>query len=215
MSFNEYNRDQLDALALIRDFFRNKPSYQKDHIAKMVQPYLDFRASVDDFHKKYLSDICTVKCFQEMQSACCNKEGIATFFADFAVNILYSEDADLDIMEEQLLRGASGNKCVYLTDSGCLWHHKPIVCEMFLCDHAKKSLGERGSSLLSKWAQLRKEEKKYTWPDKPVLFDKLEAMFLAEGIESTLMYFHKSPGLIRIKSKWKNNINIKSDQYFA
>ena len=215
MPASEYNRDQLFALTLIRDFFRNQQSSRKNHISTMMQPYLVFRAQVEEFHKKQLSDICNAQCFQDMQSACCNKEGIATFFADFVINILYSGDQELDIMEEQLLRHTAGNNCVYLANNGCLWRHKPIICEMFLCDHAKKSLGEKGASLVSEWNRLRKEEKKYTWPDKPVLFDEIEAFFLAEGIESPLMYFHKSPGLIRVKSGWKNKLNIKKEQHFA
>ena len=204
MPFSEYNRDQLTVLAQVRDFFRNLPSSEKDKMQKIIQPYLVFRADVADFHNKFLSDICTVKCFQDMQSACCNKEGIATFFADFVVNILCSENSELDTMEEKLVRGAAGNKCVYLTDKGCLWRYKPIVCEMFLCDHAKKSLGEKGAPHMSRWGALREEEKKYTWPDKPVLFDELEEIFIAKDIENPLMYFHKSPGLLRIKSSWKN-----------
>lgn len=209
MPLSEYNRDQLEALYLIRDFFRNQTDSRKDKIGNMIQPYLDFRAEVEGFQNNYLSDICTIKCFREMQSACCNKEGIATFFADFVVNILCSGEAELEIMEKQLLRGYEGNKCVYLTGKGCAWRYKPIVCEMFLCDHAKAALGKKEGSCLSRWNQLREEEKKYTWPDKPVLFDELEAFFIAEGVKSPLMYFHKSPGLIRIKSRWQSTQMIK------
>ena len=204
MPFSEYNRDQLNALSLTREFLKNQPFFQKQKTVKMIQPYLDFRAKVNKFQQKHLSDICTVKCFKDMQSACCNKEGIATFFADFVVNTLYSDETKLVSMEEQLLRDVTGNKCVYLTDNGCLWGYKPIVCEMFLCDHAKTALKEKGGDYSAKWNQLREEEKKFTWPDKPVLFDELEALFINEGIESPLMYFHKSPGLIRVKSRWKN-----------
>ena len=204
MPVSEYNRDQLDTLTRVRDFFKGTPPLQRDEIKKMIVPYLDFRASVEDFQKKHLSDICTAKCFQDMQSACCNKEGIATFFADFVVNILCSEEPELEKMEEQLIKGAGGNKCVYLTDKGCTWRYKPIVCEMFLCDHAKKSLEEKGGLHVSEWKRLREEEKKYTWPDRPVLFDTIEELFMTEGIETTLMYFHRSPGLIRLKSRWKS-----------
>ena len=202
MPVSEYNRDQIETLILLRNFLKNQPSSRKDNIKKIIQSYIDFRALVDNFQQKYLSDICTAKCFQGMKSACCNKEGIATFFADFVVNILYSEESDIDRMEEHLLRGAAGNS-VYLTDSGCLWHYKPVVCEMFLCNHAKAALKEKGESYLLRWNQLREKEKIYTWPDKPVLFDELESLFIAEGIESHLMYFHKSPGLVRMKSRWK------------
>ena len=204
MAFSEYNRDQRETLTLIGRYLKNQTSSRHDEIKKMIQPYLDFRTEVDDFQQKYLSDICTEKCFQGMQSACCNKEGIATFFADFVVNTLCSEESEHDRMEKLLLRGADGNKCVYLTNKGCLWRYKPIVCEMFLCDHAKTALKEKSEIYLAEWNQLREKEKRFTWPDKPVLFDELEDFFISEGIESPLMYFHKSPGLIRIKSRWKN-----------
>ena len=42
-----------------------------------------------------------------------------------------------------------------------------------------------------------------TWPDRPVLFDELEKLFIKEGYDSPLMYCHKSPGLLRLKSKSK------------
>ena len=47
------------------------------------------------------------------------------------------------------------------------------------------------------------EEKRrqYTWPDQPVLFDKLEALFVEAGYRSSLMYLHNSPGLLRVKQK--------------
>ena len=67
-----------------------------------------------------------------------------------------------------------------------------------------KESSKRDASYLSEWNRLREEEKKYTWPDEPVLFDELEEIFIVEGIESPLMYFHRGPGLIRIKSKWRN-----------
>ena len=72
---------------------------------------------------------------------------------------------------------------------------------MFLCEHAKINLGVRGDSVLKKWNQFKEEEKNFTWPDKPVLFDELETLFIEKGFDSPLMYFHKSPGLLRVKSK--------------
>ena len=205
MPFSEYNSDQLDTLTKIKAFLENQPQITIDRLRDMTRPYQEFRSVVENFQKEYLSDICTVKCFQDMQSACCNKEGIATFFADFVVNTINADETELEVMEERLLNGVSGNKCVYLTAGGCLWSYKPIVCEMFLCDHAKTVLKGKGSAYISRWSQLREEEKKYTWPDKPVLFDELEELFLEKGIESPLMYFHKSPGLLRIKSGWKTS----------
>ena len=204
MPISEYNRDQLNTLIRIRHFLKNKQPSLKNRLKEMVRPFLEFRAVVDNFQSKYLVNICTSKCFQGKQSACCNKDGIATFFADFVVNIINTDNPGLDLIEDSLLKETSGNKCVYLTTHGCLWNYKPIVCEMFLCDHAKTALKEKGSAYITRWLKLREEEKKYTWPDKPVLFDELESLFLAEGIESPLMYFHKSPGLLRVKSEWKS-----------
>jgi hypothetical protein len=42
----------------------------------------------------------------------------------------------------------------------------------------------------------------YTWPSRPVLFDKLEELFIQEGFDSPIMYFHHSPGLLRLKAKY-------------
>ncbi len=202
MPASEYNRDQLNSLIIVRDFINNQPTSTVEHIKEISIPYINYRAGVKTFHDKYLSDICTVKCFEENKSACCNREGIATFFADLVINAVYTDEPELDRMKKVLSREMTGNKCVYLTEKGCLWKYKPIVCEMFLCDHAKKALKEKGEPLHKKWNDLRQEERKYTWPDKPVLFDEIEKIFIAEKFESPLMYFHKSPGLLKIKSAW-------------
>ena len=202
MPLNEYNRDQLNTLILVRSHLKKQPTSLVEHIKEISAPYMVFRRKVKTFHEKYLSDICTAKCFEGNESACCNREGIATFFADFVINTVYAPEHELDLIKKTLNRKMTGNKCVYLTEKGCLWQYKPIVCEMFLCDHAKKSLKQKGESLYLDWKELRQEEKKFTWPDRPVLFDDLEKIFIKENMESPLMYFHKSPGLLKIKSKW-------------
>jgi hypothetical protein len=43
--------------------------------------------------------------------------------------------------------------------------------------------------------------KSFRWPDRPVLFDQLEQVFMAVGCRSPLMYINTSPGLLRIKQK--------------
>jgi hypothetical protein len=90
-------------------------------------------------------------------------------------------------------------KCVYLGTKGCLWLIKPIVCEMFLCEHARNSVFDNDPNAHKQWKRLRRREKRYTWPNRPVLFDDLEAYFIKSGYASSLMYFHNSPGLLRIK----------------
>ena len=70
---------------------------------------------------------------------------------------------------------------------------------MFLCKHAKTEVLEQDNILSNSWKKLRDREKHYTWPDRPVLFDRLEEMFIEEGYDSPLMYLHHSPGLLRVK----------------
>ena len=93
---------------------------------------------------------------------------------------------------------------MYLIENGCLWHMKPIVCEMFLCKHAKDAVLEKDSSLRNQWEKLRRRERQYTSPGRPVLFDKLEELFIRTGFDSPLMYFHQSPGLFGVK-----NVSVK------
>ena len=77
-----------------------------------------------------------------------------------------------------------------------MWTLKPIVCEMFLCQKAKDQVFKTNHQLAEKWDDLKQREKDYTWPDKPVLFDELEAIFLKAGLQSSLMYFHNSLGTV-------------------
>jgi hypothetical protein len=72
---------------------------------------------------------------------------------------------------------------------------------MFLCDHVKNQILGKDRSLRKRWEGLRRRERLYTWPTRPVLFDELETLFRAAGLDSPLMYFHKSPGLLRLKAR--------------
>ena len=117
------------------------------------------------------------------------------------INILLSSNGEVELLEQALLNDRGGFKCVYLSETGCLWRLKPIVCEMFLCDFAKQSVLEKNDVLRAQWEKLRRREKQYTWPDRPVLFDLLEEVFVKAGYDSPIMYFHHSPGLLRIKSR--------------
>ena len=76
---------------------------------------------------------------------------------------------------------------------------KPIACEMFLCDEIKKEVFADEAGLGREWEILKKREKDFTKPDRPVLFDDLERFFIERGIVNPLMYFHHSPGLLRLK----------------
>ena len=173
MTMSEYNRDQLEAIRTVRHYLRSLSEPQIFELGKLTKPYLGFRADVVDFQKQHLIETCTQKCFASQTSGCCNREGIATFFADLVINILHSSDEEIDALIETLSRDRGGFKCVYLNRTGCLWRLKPIVCEMFLCEYAKEALLEKDNTLLWQWEKLRQREKEYTWPDRPVLFDEV------------------------------------------
>jgi hypothetical protein len=72
---------------------------------------------------------------------------------------------------------------------------------MFLCDRAKAAVLEGDRNRGDRWQELLLREKQFTWPDKPILFDDLEELFLQAGLKSPLMYCHLSPGLLRIKAQ--------------
>lgn len=197
----DYNLDQLEALLMVQRYLEGLPASEMERLRASVGPYLQFRSEVSRFQKGFLSDICTQACFTTRQSACCNRDGIATFFADVVINALCSSAEDLVLLQRALEHDPGGFKCVYLTEKGCLWRLKPIVCEMFLCDRAKAALAEKDATLAPRWQELLLKEKQFTWPDKPILFDDLEELFLQAGLKSPLMYCHVSPGLLRVKAQ--------------
>jgi hypothetical protein len=134
-------------------------------------------------------------------SACCSREGIVTFFADGVINVLLSTPQETDRLATVLQKGDNGPKCVYLGSNGCLWRLKPIVCAMFLCDRAEEEVFRDRPALRRQWEAYREHKKRFTWPDRPVLFDAIEANFIAAGCTSPLMYLHNSPGLLRVKQQ--------------
>ncbi len=201
MILSEYNKDQLTAIQIIRAHLDGHSPEGLGALEEEISAYLQFRKDVAAFQKLHLWDICTNKCFTSQLSACCSREGIAAFFGDVVVNALVSSPNELADLELALTNDRGGLKCVYLTATGCAWRLKPIVCEMFLCDHAKWIISQKQGSLFEEWQGLRNRERQFTWPDKPVLFDALEKIFIRAGVDSPLMYFHKSPGLLRVKKK--------------
>lgn len=200
MNLSPYNQEQLDAIYIVRQYCGLVPSAEVKNIQSLIRPYVAFRQETADFQSKYLSGVYTHNCFTSWTSACCGREGIMTFFADVVINFLLSSKEEIKSLEQALLTDPGGTKCVYLSNQkGCLWHLKPIVCEMFLCDKAKETILNHHNRLRKKWEALRIKEKDFTWPDKPVLFDEIEKIFINRGFDSPLMYLHKSPGLLRVK----------------
>ena len=201
MKMSEYNRDQWEALLMVRHCLEGLPASETRRLRATVGPYLEFRSEVSRFQKEFLFEICTQACFSTRHSACCNRDGIATFFADVVINALLSSGEELDVLRTTLENDPGGFKCVYVGEKGCLWRLKPIVCEMFLCDRAKETVLGKDKNLSDRWEGLLRDEKQFTWPDKPILFDDLEQLFLQAGLKSSLMYCHLSPGLLRVKAQ--------------
>jgi len=196
---SQYNKEQLDSLILIRDYVRSRSASEKSALKNSLQEYLIFRDRVTRFFERNFSKICTQKCYESNVSACCTREGIITFFADMVINVLVSTPIQIDRIIERVKQPPPDNKCIYLGKTGCMWALKPIVCEMFLCEPVKNTVFPQKPGVKKKWEMLKLEEKQFKWPDKPVLFDELESIFISEGLSSPLMYFHNSPGLLRIK----------------
>lgn len=196
---NEYQSEQFETFDMVYKLISALSAQEKDRLNAMISDYLAFRKKTTEFLDVHFGEICTEKCYQSRLSACCSREGIITFFADIIINVLVSAEEDIEILLNILKLPNEGYKCIYLGDQGCLWEIKPIVCEMFLCDSAKKKVFENHPGCETIWDDLKKQEKRFTWPDRPVLFDMLEEYFLDAGCSSPLMYLHNSPGLLRVK----------------
>ena len=198
---SEYNQQQMDAILMVRQHLTHLPASKLRWLKQRIKSYMHFRKAVRSFQAEHFSDICSKKCFTSRTSGCCGREGIITFFADVVINVILSTPGQIDALLETLERDTGGFNCVYLNENGCPWLWKPIVCEMFLCDVAKESVLVKSESLASQWSELRRRERMYTWPTRPVLFDELEGFFINGNFDSPLMYLHKSPGLLRLKAK--------------
>ncbi|NVL89673.1 MAG: hypothetical protein HWN69_01585 [Desulfobacterales bacterium] len=196
---NDYNLEQSETIQMVREHLRTILPSERKKLKIRIKDYLQFRKEVNRFLQHHFSQICTQKCYQDHYSACCSREGITTFFADVVINLLMSSGEETDRLLQVLSVPSPSFRCVYLGESGCLWNIKPIVCEMFLCEHARESVFHKDSNALRQWEKLNRREKRYTWPNRPVLFDDLETRFIRAGYSSTLMYFHNSPGLLRVK----------------
>lgn len=200
---SSYQQEQRDAHQMVLAHLKSIPAADHQALVALTAEYLAFRKNVNAFFGAHLSDICTLKCYQSHLSACCSKEGIITFFADVIINALISNKEEIESLIRILGKPHEGFKCIYLGSEGCLWRVKPIVCEMFICDSAQEQVFSAKPDARQKWEELKQVKKRFTWPDRPVLFDALETIFLEAGYMSPLMYLHNSPGLLRVKQQAK------------
>jgi hypothetical protein len=198
-----YQTEQSETLSMVYKHLSSLPATERQKLEAETTDYLSFRHDVDHFLAEYFGDLCTRKCYQSKLSACCSREGIITFFADVVINALFSRDVKVKAILNVLQKPNNGFKCIYLGEKGCLWRIKPIVCEMFICVPAQKQAFAENPTARQAWQELKRREKAFTWPDKPVLFDRLEGYFMKAGFSSPLMYLHNSPGLLRVKSRAK------------
>jgi hypothetical protein len=181
---NSYHKEQARALSMVRVHLASLPASEVKRLHLKIADYLAFRCEVDDFLHEHFGEICNQKCYQSNLSACCARESIITFFGDVVVNVLLSRDHE------------------------CLWRVKPIVCEMFLCRQAKAGVFKSDPCVYDTWRRLQQHKKRFTWPDRPVLFDDLERYFIDAGHHSSLMVMHTSPGLLRVKREAKKRKQI-------
>ena len=196
---NDYEQEQFEAFTIVKEGLRQMDAVQRRQLIEAAAQYMQFRHRVDQFLDRYFSAICTETCFTSHTSACCSKDGIITFFADAVINALYATDAQMDQLMTVLHQGNAGHRCVYLGEDGCLWTVRPVVCAMFLCDRATNAVFDATPAARTQWERLREQEKRFKWPDRPVLFDYLERVFIDRGYRSTLMHLNFSPGLLRVK----------------
>ena len=200
-----YQKEQSETLSMVQRHIATLSARERQGLESEIADYLLFRDEVDAFLCEYFSNVCTQKCFQNDLSACCSREGIITFFGDVVVNVLVSPYTVIHALMTVLQKRNRGFKCIYLGNHGCMWRIKPIVCEMFLCEQAKKEVFQEKPLAGQLWDELKQRKNRYTWPDRPVLFEALERYFIDAGYSSPLMYMHNSPGLLRVRKQAKEN----------
>jgi hypothetical protein len=197
----DYREEQLRSQQSVQAYFSHQGAEEKMLIKGWCRDYIRFREDVAAFQTRYFQSICNAACYQAQRSACCNKDGIITFFADLVVNAIESDPLELAALMAGLRRPRRDMKCIYLGPEGCRWRMKPIVCEMFLCDRAQQEIFNASAEAAEIWDGMKKRALTFRWPDRPVLFDQIESRFMAAGVSSSLMYLHNSPGLLRVKRK--------------
>ena len=198
---NEYQQEQWSALNQIVGTMASIEALTSAALCHDIDVYLQFRAQMEGFLNQHFGQFCNQACFERQRSACCSKDGIITFWADHVINAKCSDNLQLEGLRSAIRRPLREDKCIYLGNSGCLWKVRPLGCAMFLCDAVQRDVFKDQPSNERIWLDFLQSAKTYRWPDRPVLFDRLEQLFMAAGCHSTLMYLNTSPGLLRVKRK--------------
>lgn len=194
-----YHRTQLESIRSAFEACEKLDDLTRTHLRNLASPYMEFRRELDQFNERYFLSYCRKACFETKRSACCGYESIIVFFADEVINYLFGGKDDFPIILEKLRRVKASDHCVYLGEEGCLWTIRPISCAMFFCDDVKKEVFWNVPEAQTRWNELVRKEKSFTWPDRPVLFDTIEEVFIKIGVMTDHMYCHRSPGLLKLK----------------
>lgn len=200
-SMNTYQKEHRDTFRLVMAYLDAHSAAERNYLFNLSKAYVDFRRKLEIFQQAHVAEFCAAKCYQSRLSACCSRDSIVVYFADVVVNCLHSGVSAIDRMVKVLQGSNHGHRCIYLTPAGCRWRISPIVCAMFLCDEAESCMRDDSVSVAEQWLAFEKERRKFTWPDRPVLFDALEGRFLDAGLSSPLMHLNSSPGLLALKRK--------------
>jgi|WetSurSiteA1Bulk_404760.scaffolds.fasta_scaffold41431_1 hypothetical protein len=200
-SMSEYQRDQWLSLTAIREALQFTSESERELLRATLSDYLAFRNQLASFHAHHFGEYCRNACYQTELSACCGFESIITFFADQLINSLLGTPNDQEALIRILEQPNTTRKCVFLGDNGCLWRLPPISCAMFYCDPAKTAVWREMPDASTVFDDFRRREKMFTHPDRPVLFDDLERTFRRRGLQTPHMYYHSSPGLVKLKAR--------------
>lgn len=198
---SEYNKDQWLSFVAVEKALTTMSSDYIDSLKNLCRPYLDFRESLDRFQQTHFKAFCRRTCFETNLSQCCGFESIFTFFADQVIAYCFATAAERTLIMEVIQKPNRTERCVYLSSDGCLWPITPVSCAMFVCKMVREKIIDSNPSLKTKWEEFKDYEKTFTFPDRPVLFDQIEEIFMACGVDSPFMYYHKSPGLLRVKRR--------------
>ena len=91
-----YQAEQLEALSRVRLHLAALARGEKEKLLALAADYLAFRHRVDEFQDRNFGNVCDRTCYQNHLSACCSREGIVTFFADVVINLLASEESEVE-----------------------------------------------------------------------------------------------------------------------
>jgi hypothetical protein len=198
---NEYQQEQCAALDQVTEKMESIDAFNNEKVCDEIRSYLEFRRLLDIFQDRHFRQTCTRACFDSQTSVCCSKDGIITFWADHVINAYCSDKEQINTLRKAIRQPVYPNKCIYLSTDGCLWKVRPLGCALFLCDTVQTDVFAAQPSLMEMWEHYKEKAKAYRWPDRPVLFDRLEKAFITAGCRSSLMYLNTSPGLLSVKRK--------------